>query len=257
LNSPSDQSTLGRAPIIVEPPTDEARHLWKTVGELAVIFGADEEWCLIGGLMVQLHAYEHGSESRPTSDIDVLGDARHRPSMTERLAQTLKDLGGELSLPSSTDEKIGYQFLVRGETVEVLGPEGLRDDPRTLAPFETIMVKGGTQALKRTEGVQVSTNGAAPVIVRRPSLLGAILIKAKALAVVRGKHAEHRQDLIRLLSFVSDPRALAHSDRLTRNERRWLKAVEKDLAFDDLALLELFSEAEIRRASQAFTILAS
>jgi hypothetical protein len=256
LNSPSDQSALGREPIIVQPPTDEARRLWRTVGELAGIFGAEEGWCLIGGLMVQLHAYEHGSESRPTSDIDVLGDARQRPSMTERLAQTLKDLGGEFPLPPSTDEKIGYEFRVRGETVEVLGPEGLKDDPRTLAPFETIMVKGGTQALKRTEGVPIAIDGAQPVLVRRPSLLGAILIKAPALAVVRGKHAEHRQDLIRLLSFVQDPRALADSEQLTRNERRWLKAVEKDLAFDDAALLELFSETEVRQASQAFTLLA-
>lgn len=257
MNSPSDQPTLGRAPIIVEPPTDEARRLWRTVGELADKFGADEEWCLIGGLMVQLHAYEHGSESRPTSDIDVLGDARQRPSMTERLAQILKDSGGELPLPPSSDEKLGYQFHVRGETVEVLGPEGLESDPRTLGSFKTIMVKGGTQALNRTEGVPISVDGAQPVIVRLPSLLGAILIKARALAVVRVKHAEHRQDLIRLLSFVHDPRALANSGQLTKNERRWLKAVEKDLAFDDPALLELFSETEVRQARQAFTLLAT
>jgi hypothetical protein len=70
--------------------------------------------------------------------------------MTEQLAVTLKNLGGELHLPSRIDAKIGYQFDVQGETVEVLGPEGLRDYPRTLGSFETIMVNGGRQALRRT-----------------------------------------------------------------------------------------------------------
>lgn len=239
------------------PPTNEAKRLWRTLGELAAKFGADQDWCLIGGLMVQLHAYEHGSDSRPTSDIDVLGDARRRPSMTERIAQILKDLGGELSVPPSTDERIGYQFEVQGETVEVLGPEGLKDYPRTLGSLETIMVGGGTQALNRTEKVAISIDGAKPVVVRRPRLLGAILIKARALAAVRDKLAEHRQDLVRLLSLVDDPRALAESERLTGKERTWIEAVEKDLAFDDPVLLELFSETEVKRARQAFTLLAS
>lgn len=244
-----------REPIAVDPPTEEAQRLWQKLGELAVEFGAERDWCLVGGLMVQLHAYEHGRESRPTTDIDILGDARRRPSMTEQLAQILKNLGGELHLPSSTDAKIGYQFDVQGETVEVLGPEGLRDYPHTLGSFETIMVDGGTQALKRTEMVPISIGGAEPVIVRRPTLLGAIPIKARAVASVKEKRAEHREDLIRLLTFVDDPRALADADKLTGSERRWLRAIESDLAFDDAALVELFSNTQVERARQALALL--
>jgi hypothetical protein len=245
-----------REPIAVDPPTKEALRLWQKLGELAVEFGAERHWCLVGGLMVQLHAYEHGAESRPTTDIDILGDARRRPSMTEQLALILKDLGAELHLPSSTDAKIGYQFDVQGETFEVLGPEGLRDYPRTLGAFETIMVNGGRQALRRTEKVSVSIGGTEPVIVRRPTLLGAILIKARAVAGVREKLEEHREDLIRLLTFVHDPRALADENTLTKSERKWLRAIEADLAFNDTPLLELFSDAELQRARQAFALLS-
>jgi len=245
-----------REPIAVDPPTKEALRLWQKLGELAVEFGAEREWCLVGGLMVQLHAYEHGAESRPTTDIDILGDARRSPSMTEQLALILKNLGAQLHLPSSTDAKIGYQFDVQGETVEVLGPEGLRDYPRTLGSFETIMVNGGRQALRRTEKVPISIAGAEPVIVRRPTLLGAILIKARAVANVREKFEEHREDLIRLLTFVHDPRALADENTLTKSERKWLRAIESDLAFDDAALLELFSDAQVQRARQAFALLS-
>lgn len=245
-----------REPIAVSPPTEEAQRLWQKLGELAAAFGAERDWCLIGGLMVQLHAYEHGVESRPTTDIDILGDARRSPSMTEQLALILQNLGAELHLPSSTDAKIGYQFEVQGETVEVLGPEGVRDYPRTLGSFETIMVNGGRQALRRTEKVSISISGAEPVIVRRPTLLGAILIKARAVASVREKFEEHREDLIRLLTFVHDPRTLADENTLTKNEREWLRAIEPDLAFDDAALLEPFSDAQIQRARQAFALLS-
>jgi hypothetical protein len=206
--------------------------------------------------MVQLHAYEHGTGSRPTADIDILGDARQRPSMTERLAQIVKNHGGELRLPSSTDPKIGYQFEIDGQIVEILGPEGLREYPRTLGSLETIMVDGGTQALKRTERIRISIAGAEPVIVRRPTLLGGILIKARAVASARDKLAEHRDDLIRLLTFVGDPRTLAESGRLTEPERKWLRAIEMDLAFDDTARLGQFSEAQLQSARQAFALLS-
>jgi len=245
-----------REPVAVDPPTEEARRLWQKLGELAVEFGAEHDWCLVGGLMVQLHAYEHGAQSRPTTDIDILGDARQRPSMTERLARILKELGGDLRVPPSTDAKVGYQFDVEGETVEVLGPEGLRSHPRTLGSFETIMVNGGTQALKRTESVSVSIAGAEPVTVCRPTLLGAILIKARAVTSVRDKLAEHREDLIRLLTLVHDPRALAEGGALTSAERKWLRAVESALAFDDPALLELYSPDQVERARQAFALLS-
>ena len=76
------------------------------------------------------------------------------------------------------------------------------------------------------------------------------------MAAVPGKLAEHRQDLIRLLSFVHDPRALADSENLTRDEKKWLTAVEKNLSFDDPALMEQLSATEVRRARQAFTLLA-
>jgi len=176
--------------------------------------------------------------------------------MTEQLAVTLKNLGGELHLPSRIDAKIGYQFDVQGETVEVLGPEGLRDYPRTLGSFETIMVNGGRQALRRTEKVPISIAGGQPVILRRPTLLGAILIKARAVASVKEKRAEHREDLIRLLTFVDDPRARADEDTLTKTERKWLRAVESDLAFDDAALLGLFSDGQVQRARQASALLS-
>lgn len=243
--------------IQVSPGTDEARRVWVKVGQLAGEFGADESWCLIGGLMVQLYSFEYGSDARPTRDIDVLGAATRRPSGTEKLAKTLKRLGAEVTIPPRTDAKLGYRFELDGELVEVLGPEGLKTSAKTINGLETIMVKGGRQALQRTEKVRVSIADTPPVVIRRPTLLGAILIKTRAMSSSKKKRDAHRQDLIRLLTFVEDPRQLAEDDGLTKTERKWLRQAEKILAFDDPDLPRMFTADQIQRASQSFEILVA
>jgi hypothetical protein len=100
--------------------------------DLAEAFGADQDWSLIGGLMVQLHGLQHDNDPRPTIDIDILGNSRRRPAMTERLAQILIDRGGEVAMPPRSNKKLGYRFEVDGEVVEILGPDGLTSNPGTI-----------------------------------------------------------------------------------------------------------------------------
>jgi len=239
----------------INPPTQESRGLWAKALEVSRALGPDEQWTLIGGLMVQLHAYEHRRGSRLTADIDFLGDSRRRPPMTERIAEVLIQRGGEMAMPPSSDERLGYKFEVDGEVIEILGSEGVRSDPKTLGRYTTIQVPGGTQALTRSEIVRVSLDGGEAVDVRRPSLLGAVLIKARAVAKRRDKFESDRQDLIRLLSFVEDPREMAKA--LRSSERKWLSAVGPTLAFDDSALTGLFSGEEAALAEQAYQLLVS
>ncbi len=46
--------------ITINPPTQEGKRLWAKTLELAEAFGAHERWSLVGGLMVQLHAFDFG-----------------------------------------------------------------------------------------------------------------------------------------------------------------------------------------------------
>lgn len=93
---------------------------------------------------------------------------------------------------------------------------------------------------------------------RRPSLLGAILIKARVVAKERQeKFDSDRQDLIRLLSYVKDPRGLARDEQLKSTERRWLRKVERALAFEDASLIALFRPVVLGRAEQAFRLLCA
>jgi hypothetical protein len=160
-----------------------------------------------------------------------------------------------VAMPPVSNENLGYRFEVDGSIIEILGSEGVREDPKTLGKHTTFQVPGGTQALARAEVVRVSLAGGEPVEIRRPSLLGAILIKARVVERRRDKFESDRQDLIRLLGFVEDPRALAAE--LRGNEKKWLQAVGALLAIDDGALSDLFSVAELSAAEQAYRLLVA
>jgi hypothetical protein len=171
--------------VTLRPPVEDARRLWALVLSLAAEFGPGREWSLIGGLMVQLHAFEHDDSPRPTADIDLLGGAKRSPRMTETMASLLIERGAEVADPPRSDPKLGYRFEFEGETVELLGPDGLRGDQKTTGGLKTFQAEGGSQALRRTEIVLVSLDGGGPIAVRRPNLLGAILIKARVVVNMR------------------------------------------------------------------------
>jgi hypothetical protein len=224
---------------------------------LAADLGADRDWSLIGGLMVQLHGFEHEDDLRPTVDIDLLGAAKRKPAVTEQIASILVGKGAKVATPPRSKPDIGYRFELEGEVIEILGPDGLRTDPKTVAGLSTFGVSGGSQALSRTEPVLVRLANAPPVILRRPSLLGAILIKARVVAKRRReKFDSDRQDLIRLLTYVEDPRALAREEQLKASERKWLRNISADLNFNDPSLPDLFPASRLERAEQAFRLLS-
>jgi hypothetical protein len=246
-------------PVIhINLPTDEAARLWSIALDLAEAFGADADWSLIGGLMVQLHGLEHNDEPRPTIDIDVLGDARRRPAMTERMAEILIERGAEVAMPPRSNKKLGYRFELGGEVVEILGPDGLTSDPKTVDGLTTFQVPGGRQALHRTEIVLVSLAGAQPRKLRRPNLLGAILIKARVVETERREKLDSdRQDLIRLLSYIEDPRDLATQEGLKDTEKKWLRKIEKHLDAGDPRIAELVPPEALERARQALALMAA
>jgi len=242
----------------IETSSEGARRLWEMTLSLAEEFGESAEWVLIGGLMVQLHAAESDRDSRLTDDVDFLGDSRRRPSMTQWIAETIERRGADMVMPPSSSERLGYKFELDGEIVEILGPDGVKTDPKTIGRYTTFQTPGGTQALRRAEVVMVSLDGQEAIAVRRPSLLGAILIKARALAAERkDKFDSDRQDLVLLLSLVRDPRAIATEGELRKSEKNWLRDIEVRLALSDSGLEALFDRDILTRARLALGLLAA
>jgi hypothetical protein len=90
----------------------------------------------------------------------------------------------------------------------------------TVPPLYTVEVPGGSQALRRTEVVEITVGGARGVL-PRPNLLGAILVKTRAIAVDDAKESQ-RLDTAFLLTLVPDPQELAAT--ITAPEKGWLRA---------------------------------
>jgi hypothetical protein len=222
----------------------QAVRLWTAVGELAERLPG--EWTLIGGLMVQLHALEHGiTDVRATIDIDILGQARPQGALTS-IDTALQDEGFELVGPDLDGYAHRYQ---RDElVVDVLAPDGIKPPARLGAGRKAIGVPGGSQALSRSQTVTVTVQGSSFEL-RRPTLLGAILIKARSL-MVHSDPETQREDLLRLLALIDDPRQTATELRTT--ERRWLRAAEQRLNLHGPSTL---GTATARRAVLAYRLL--
>jgi hypothetical protein len=219
------------------------RALWRAVGELVSVL--PEDWVLIGGLMVQLHALEHGHvDLRVTVDVDVLGQARPQGALS-RIDQVLHDQAFEMDM--SDPDGYAWRYTRDGLVVDVLAPDGFKNPPK-LGGVKALGVPGGQQALSRAEKVRVTVDGKSFEL-RRPTLLGAILIKARSL-IRHGDPDAQREDLLRLLSLVDDPRTTAAD--LRKSERKWLRDVEGRLAFDEPAAID---RRLVRRASQTYRLL--
>ena len=227
--------------------------LWRTVAKIATTLGEDQTWCLVGGLMVALFALEAGQTPRPTTDIDILGNARQRPSATQHISDQLQSLGGELHEPGGLQSERGFRFTVDGQIVDILAPDGLPNNrpPLTTGRLRTIQIPGGTQALQRTELVEIIVDGHAATL-RRPTLIAAILLKARALRV-HSRPDDQRHDLITLLSLLDDPRTARQ--QLTKTELGWIRKAEFDLHLRDPDLYGSFDPERLQSAQAAYRLL--
>jgi len=204
---------------VIELPTDDprGRALWIGLLDLADLQSAS--WTLIGAQMVALHASEHGvTPGRLSVDADILFDVRLVSEGPSVLAKALLSLGFELAGISATG--VGHRFQRGPAIIDVLAPEGVGERARTdvLSGAHTVQVPGGSQALTRSEYVEVVADDR-PGRIRRPNLLGAILLKARAIEVDDVPDAQ-RSDLALLLSLVEDPFVLR--SELKPTERKWL-----------------------------------
>lgn len=239
--------------IVIDPVDPSTTALWTTVAKIARPLEQQEvRWCLVGGLMVALFAIESGQAPRVTTDIDLLGDARQQPSGTESLSRHLERLGATLHEVGGFDREKGFRFEVDGQVVDVLAPEGLGRPALTKRPLRSIEIPGGSQALQRRELVEIVVREERASLFR-PTLLGAILLKARSLKV-HDRPKDQRQDLITLLGLMTDPRPARET--MTQAEVKWLRVVDGALHLDDAELDAIVEPVHLRIARAAYRRLS-
>lgn len=197
---------------------DDFHRMWEELFDLAGELQVP--WTLIGAHMVALHGWGRARDQiRPSRDADILVNVRAMTDGTEQLSEVL--IQRHFTFDGISPEGIGHRFIKDGVSIDVLGPEGLgeRASLRTVAGARTVRVPGGTQALRRSEPIDVKSRSSQARI-PLPSLLGALLIKVRAIGVDDEPQAQ-RQDSAFLLSLVDDPDGIGAE--LSSAERGWLR----------------------------------
>jgi len=171
------------------------------------------QWCLIGGLMVELLVTSRGGAMlRPTDDGDIVGDVVADRGALRKLANALVDLGFE-SLPGGWDGEVGVRFRHRdsGVFIDILTPANtarLRD-VLPARPNASSLEAPGTDFAMATASLWEVTylSGAAPLKVRVPSIAGGIYAKASAWKRIRNSDLPHKhlQDAAALLTVATLP----------------------------------------------------
>ena len=245
----SPRPRLQRPPLELPSYPGYNEALWETLLEMART--QLQEWTLIGGQMVLLHALEHEVEpTRLSTDIGVVVNARVVAGAIRSFVKALESLG--FSLVGESPDGVAHRYQRASASVDVLAPEGLgsRADLTTTPPGRTVQVPGGSQALDRTELLPVRFAGQQG-FVPRPSLLGAVVCKAAAVGVDDSPDAQ-RRDMALLLSLVADPIEMV--GEINPKDRQRLRAVN-ELADPHHRVWEDLNQDAADRARLAYQIL--
>jgi hypothetical protein len=195
-----------------------------------------EPWTLIGGLMVMTHCLERGAPfNRPTGDADIAVSVfTHRRALA-RVTGHLRDAQFvDVSPPALPgDDQLSYRWAREGVKLDVAVPpkaNDQRDPPTTVTGRTAVELPATQQALRRTERLRSTADGIRG-FVRRPDLLGAIVIKSAAAAADRRDPDRHREDLVTLADIMAfDGDQTEYAPQTTEKDRARIRTAMHDIS---------------------------
>jgi hypothetical protein len=159
-----------------------------------------------------LCAEHHAAPVRPTHDLDAGLDVRGRPDVlyafTAQLAQRgfrPRNSGDGHQHRWVNDDGVQFDVLIPTSTGE------RSSSRRGVGGATTVSSPGLQQALARSSRVEVRLATGATGTVNRPSLLGALVIKAAAWRTDSPGPERHLSDLCVLATLVHDPQDLENT----------------------------------------------
>ncbi len=223
--------------IVLPDMPEEQTASW--LGILDLYERLPQGWTLIGGQLVHLHCAERGRfPERPTNDADTVIDVRADPRLLNTFTQTLEDLG--FCSAGISAEGRQHRWVRDKASIDVLLPEGIgeRASERIGATGSpTLPTQGGTQALQRSEVVAVTVGGREG-FVRRPDLVGALVVKAAAHTNVGDQDPRrHRRDFLVLAGLITAGDFV--DEELSKKDRQRLRSILTAIEKDRALLLEV------------------
>lgn len=221
---------------------------WSTLFE--VIAATDiNEWILVGGLMVQLHAFRANiPPSRITKDVDMVVDVVSAKASIQAISGQLRTSGFEGEVPQ-TKSAPAYRFSRGKEQIDLMVPDELppRIKPR-LMMRDAFGVVAGRQAIRRRDTFVVRS-GAETAALSSPDVLGALIVKGAANQVDQRDGGRHLEDAALLLASIV---AVGKLDlvNLSKNDRKHLVRVATMLPDSAAAWRQLDDVSRLRGQRQ-------
>jgi len=230
---------------VIDVPTPPGGWLppWPNVGQIAAQVGP-EDWTLVGGLMVGLHAVARGMRlPRTTVDVDMVVHVETARGRVARIRAVLAELGYTLVEPSDARKGHAHRFFrppSPGGSATAGSPDivdvMVADHPapkvlEKLDRFPMVAIAGGTQALTRTINARLEIDGV-DVELSVPDALGAVMLKSAAHLADSRNPARHLSDAAVLLACMSDP--FTDREKLTSgSDRKRLVHLDRHLGDSD------------------------
>ena len=216
------RTTVSRGTVTILPAMGDAQAAsWH--GLMDVYEHLPTGWTTIGGQMVHLHCAERESFPTATDRRHRRGDRRPgRAAHAEPIHRHPDRIG---FTPDGDLRRLGLAHRWRrgSPQLDVLLPEGIgeRAAARTgVTGSPTLPTPGGTQALHRSEPIEITVEGRIGSVLR-PTLVGALIAKAAAhTSPGDSARQRHRYDFATLASLIAATDF--RNDPLTSKDRRRL-----------------------------------
>lgn len=195
----------------VEAPAGGWTSPWPQCMALAAAIPSNQ-WTLVGGLRVQLHATAAGLPvSRATTDVDMVLHIEAEATTAPKMQQALRVLGYEIEHSIDKDAP-AHRFLRGKQQVDVMIAD--HTAPRNITKMagrEPLQIEGGTQALQRTVNVIITGDEGGETRLGIPDLHGALVLKGAAFMTDSRDRGRHLDDAAVLCACIKDPYAIVEA----------------------------------------------
>ena len=190
-------------------------------------------WTLIGGQLVQLQCWERdGIPERVTFDVDTVLDIQSDPQILTKFTSALITIGFK---PQTSAIDLQYKWIRGDASIDILLPDhsGERATSRTGVTGGSVLeTPGGRRVLDFSEKVKVNLDGQIAII-NRPTFLGTLFIKSKALNNTNDNGKDrHMFDIATLSTIFETADFNDFEDRKEKSQIR--SAVTRTLARADI-----------------------
>lgn len=225
---------------------------WPQAAELAYAIPS-QQWSLVGGLMVQVHAARAGLPiGRATVDVDMVLHIETGVATFGEIRHRLEQLDYRFQMPAGDGP--AHRFVREHEHIDVMVADHLPPAHRpTVHGRAVFALPAGTSALRNTVDCQIDVDGVA-VQLSVPDVLGALVLKGAAYRQDARDRGRHLEDAAVLACALDNP--VRERDRMVGSDRKRVGYLADALASADHPAWSAVPSSRRARGHAALQVLA-